>query len=260
MRMRLCVCVHVNLPVDLPAWLCHRLDGCLSVAVSMCMCANCVCALEPRSKSTSRAVQCTATDTVIFACTDLLPCAFFCVGEHAQGGQFLWPGFHIGFERNITVPNGLADGPITLQTLSLRPLAFRVKHFLSGAECKHIVKLSKKHLQPSMVVQQASDNSEEQGTSAAHQSRTSSNTGLSRGATATVLRIERRAHEISRLPYELGEQLQVVKYDQGQKYEAHRDFFHSNDCASTVPLSHPAPRGHLWTHICSHFTPYPATS
>eukprot|EP00037_Helgoeca_nana_P033990 m.420139 g.420139 ORF g.420139 m.420139 type:complete len:466 (-) comp32232_c0_seq1:149-1546(-) len=146
-----------------------------------------------------------------------------------EGGQFLWPGFHIGFERNITVPNGLADGPITLQTLSLRPLAFRVKHFLSGAECKHIVKLSKKHLQPSMVVQQASDNSEEQGTSAAHQSRTSSNTGLSRGATATVLRIERRAHEISRLPYELGEQLQVVKYDQGQKYEAHRDFFHSND-------------------------------
>mmetsp|Transcript_8270 Transcript_8270/g.24553 ORF Transcript_8270/g.24553 Transcript_8270/m.24553 type:complete len:462 (-) Transcript_8270:175-1560(-) len=158
------------------------------------------------------------------------------VAKHAtvylfEGGQFLWPGFHVGYERNITVPSELADTAITLRTLSLRPLVFRVKHFLSGQECKHIVKRARKQLRPSMVVQMASEAADAsgQGVQAMHQSRTSSNTGLSRGETPTVLRIERRAHEITRLPYELGESLQVVKYEKGQKYEAHRDFFHAND-------------------------------
>eukprot|EP00035_Acanthoeca_spectabilis_P012603 m.227615 g.227615 ORF g.227615 m.227615 type:complete len:430 (-) comp15663_c0_seq1:2696-3985(-) len=146
-----------------------------------------------------------------------------------EGGQFLWPGFHIGYERNISVSSEVADHPITLVTLSLRPLVFRVKYFLSGQEAKHIVQRARKYMQPSMVVQQASDNPDEQGVQKRHQSRTSSNTGLSRGNTPTVHRIEKRAHEITRLPYELGEALQVVRYEKGEKYEAHRDFFHSND-------------------------------
>jgi hypothetical protein len=52
-----------------------------------------------------------------------------------EGGQFLWPGFHHGFKRNVTVRDGLSDNVITMTTLSLRPLAFRVGSFLTGQEC-----------------------------------------------------------------------------------------------------------------------------
>lgn len=55
-----------------------------------------------------------------------------------EGGQFLWPGFHIGFVRNVSVHDGLSDHVITMTTLSLRPLAFRVGHFLTGEECKQL--------------------------------------------------------------------------------------------------------------------------
>lgn len=41
--------------------------------------------------------------------------------------------------------------------------------------------------------------------------------------------LEERAHNLTRLPYELGENIQVVRYKEGQKYGAHRDFFNPND-------------------------------
>ena len=41
--------------------------------------------------------------------------------------------------------------------------------------------------------------------------------------------LEERANNLTRLPYELGENIQVVRYKVGQKYGAHRDFFNPND-------------------------------
>eukprot|EP00041_Stephanoeca_diplocostata_P021802 m.515012 g.515012 ORF g.515012 m.515012 type:complete len:340 (-) comp21917_c0_seq3:490-1509(-) len=141
-----------------------------------------------------------------------------------EGGQFLWPGIHIGYKRSIAVDDGTGTHTqVHLETLSLRPLAFRVMKFVTGDECKHVVKVAKERIRRSSVYMTGV------AENLADQSRTSSDAKLARGETPQMKAMEHRAHNLTRLPYELGESLQVVKYDEGQKYEAHRDFFHPNE-------------------------------
>ena len=59
--------------------------------------------------------------------------------------------------------------------------------------------------------------------------RTSTQTFMERAGTPQIRALEDRAHNLTRLPYELGENIQVVRYEEGQKYGAHRDFFNPND-------------------------------
>lgn len=63
-----------------------------------------------------------------------------------QGGQFIWPGVKLGFERKISLysvmpmgsPKFERDQNVTLETLSLVPLVLSVKGFLTETECDHI--------------------------------------------------------------------------------------------------------------------------
>ena len=63
-----------------------------------------------------------------------------------QGGQFIWPGVSIGYEREISLYSVMPMGSptfetsrnVTLETLSLVPLVLSVKGFLSESECDHI--------------------------------------------------------------------------------------------------------------------------
>jgi hypothetical protein len=65
-----------------------------------------------------------------------------------EGGQFLWPGVRLGFEREIALYSIMPPGSptyedswnrsVTLETLSLSPLVLSVKGFLSDDECTHI--------------------------------------------------------------------------------------------------------------------------
>jgi prolyl 4-hydroxylase len=59
--------------------------------------------------------------------------------------------------------------------------------------------------------------------------RTSTQTFMTRNGSPQIRALEERAHNLTRLPYELGENIQVVRYEKGQKYGAHRDFFNPND-------------------------------
>jgi hypothetical protein len=80
--------------------------------------------------------------------------------------------------------------------------------------------------------------------------RTSTQTFMERDGSPQIRALEERAHNLTRLPYELGENIQVhpnpnrnpnhnpnpnpnpnqvVRYMPGQKYGAHRDFFNPND-------------------------------
>eukprot|EP00850_Spirogloea_muscicola_P010844 SM000065S20193 [mRNA] locus=s65:212497:213824:- [translate_table: standard] len=58
--------------------------------------------------------------------------------------------------------------------------------------------------------------------------RTSSGTFLPRAANPIIEGIERRIAEFTFVPREQGEGLQVLHYEEGQKYEAHYDYFHDN--------------------------------
>ncbi|KAG8464313.1 hypothetical protein KFE25_003376 [Diacronema lutheri] len=146
-----------------------------------------------------------------------------------EGGQFIWPGWEIGHVTNIEVPvvdastreEGWRVVPIT--TVSLRPLAFELSGFLTDEECAFIIEYASKRLFPSPLAHMDSSNRKEEDV------RTSTQTFMTRGGSRVILNLEHRAHNLTRLPYELGESIQVVKYQKGQKYGAHRDFFSAND-------------------------------
>ena len=94
--------------------------------------------------------------------------------------------------------------------------------FLTDAECDFIKKYARHRMVPSGLATMDSTKSEV-GV------RTSTQTFMERGGTAQIKHLEERAHNLTRLPYELGENIQVVRYEEGQKYGAHRDFFNPND-------------------------------
>ena len=94
--------------------------------------------------------------------------------------------------------------------------------FLTDAECDFIKKYASHRMVPSGLATMDSTKSEV-GV------RTSTQTFMERGGTAQIKHLEERAHNLTRLPYDLGENIQVVRYEEGQKYGAHRDFFDPND-------------------------------
>ena len=55
------------------------------------------------------------------------------------GGQFLWPGVRKGFKHTL---HGLDTGTAVLETVSLQPLVFEIKNFLTDSECKHIIQMA----------------------------------------------------------------------------------------------------------------------
>ncbi|ONM06481.1 putative prolyl 4-hydroxylase 12 [Zea mays] len=110
--------------------------------------------------------------------------------------------------------------PSRVVQLSWRPRAFLHKGFLSDAECDHLIALAKDKLEKSMVA----DN--ESGKSVQSEVRTSSGMFLERKQDEVVTRIEERISAWTFLPPENGESIQILHYQNGEKYEPHYDYFH----------------------------------
>lgn len=104
--------------------------------------------------------------------------------------------------------------------LSWTPRAFLYKGFLSDAECQHFIDKAKPGMTKSTVV----DN--ETGKSVDSTVRTSTGTFFNRGEDEVIRRIEKRIAQVSHIPVENGEGIQILHYVDGQKYEPHHDFFH----------------------------------
>ena len=143
------------------------------------------------------------------------------------GGQFIWPGVRIGHKTRVPVPVRNDDGSegekwVELETVSLRPNVLVLSNFLSDEECDFIKGYARTRMVPSgLAMMDSSGDSRDV--------RTSTQTFMERGGTQQIKALESRAHNLTRLPYELGENIQVVRYEEGQKYGAHRDFFNPND-------------------------------
>ncbi|KAI8476684.1 MAG: hypothetical protein J3K34DRAFT_400129 [Monoraphidium minutum] len=103
--------------------------------------------------------------------------------------------------------------------LSWRPRAFLYKRFLNDEECDYIREKAADKLEKSGVV----DN--ETGEETDSHVRTSTGTFFDIGADEVISRIERRVAQVTMLPVENQEGLQVLKYVNGQEYQAHYDFF-----------------------------------
>lgn len=109
-----------------------------------------------------------------------------------------------------------------IETIAWEPRAFVYHNFLSKEECLHLIHMAAPNMQKSAVV----DN--KTGKSVDSRIRTSSGTFLRKGADKVIKEIEDRIAAFAMIPADNGEGLQVLHYEEGQKYEAHFDYFHDN--------------------------------
>jgi prolyl 4-hydroxylase len=147
-----------------------------------------------------------------------------------QGGQFIWPGVRIGFKRTIQLYSIMPAGSppmdpsknrtATLETLSLEPLVFSVEGFLEDHECDWIQQEATPTLQYSQVTLMDMDKGRP-----ASDFRTSQSTFLTCNNHEVIKDIDYRTASLVRLPRFHQETVQVLRYQGGEKYDAHHDYF-----------------------------------
>eukprot|EP01024_Parvocaulis_polyphysoides_P021430 TRINITY_DN20142_c0_g2_i2.p1 TRINITY_DN20142_c0_g2~~TRINITY_DN20142_c0_g2_i2.p1 ORF type:complete len:386 (-),score=35.09 TRINITY_DN20142_c0_g2_i2:402-1559(-) len=111
-----------------------------------------------------------------------------------------------------------------IETLSWYPRAFLYHNFLSDLEVKHLIKLSSRRLKRSQV-----------GTSNVQVSdvRTSYGMFIQRFQDEIVTRVQQKVANWTHLPIEYQEDMQILRYSEGQEYKEH---FDSNGRVATVLL------------------------
>ncbi|KAJ4767538.1 2-oxoglutarate (2OG) and Fe(II)-dependent oxygenase superfamily protein [Rhynchospora pubera] len=129
----------------------------------------------------------------------------------------------LAFPRSEAKVTRAVFNPTRVIQLSWRPRAFLYKGFLSDDECDHLITLAKDKLEKSMVA----DN--DSGKSVESEVRTSSGMFLEKHQDDVVAGIEQRIATWTFIPQENGESIQILHYENGQKYEPHFDFFHDKN-------------------------------
>ncbi|CAI5969868.1 unnamed protein product [Closterium sp. NIES-64] len=107
-----------------------------------------------------------------------------------------------------------------VQLSAWKPRAYLYRNFLTDDECDHIIKIATPRLQRSSVA----DNTD--GHSELSSIRTSSGMFIAVAEDAVIARIEARIAQWTFLPLPNQEAMQVLRYEKGQKYEPHVDYFH----------------------------------
>ncbi|XP_019054349.1 PREDICTED: probable prolyl 4-hydroxylase 3 [Nelumbo nucifera] len=105
------------------------------------------------------------------------------------------------------------------EVISWEPRATLYHNFLSKEECEYLISLAKPYLAKSSVVDSNTGKSMDSSV------RTSFGMFLNRGQDKVVRSIEKRIADFSFIPVEHGEGLQILRYELGQKYEPHFDYF-----------------------------------
>lgn len=135
-----------------------------------------------------------------------------------EGGQFIWPGVRIGHK--TVVKDVVGKGDVVLETLSMTPLVFGVEEFLKDDEIDIILDLSLDHLKPSTVA--LLDGHEDR---AASDWRTSTTYFLSSSNHPKLGEIDQRVADLTKVPVDHQEDVQVLRYEKTQKYDHHTDYF-----------------------------------
>ncbi|KAK3008520.1 hypothetical protein RJ639_013228 [Escallonia herrerae] len=132
-------------------------------------------------------------------------------------------GDRITFRRKAIIVgdgNGLGErGDQWTEILSWEPRAFIYHNLLSKEECEYLINLAKPHMVKSTVVDSKTGQSKDSRV------RTSSGMFLRRGSDKIISEIEKRIADFTFIPVDHGEGLQVLHYEEGQKYEPHYDYF-----------------------------------
>ncbi|XP_078178950.1 2-oxoglutarate (2OG) and Fe(II)-dependent oxygenase superfamily protein [Carex rostrata] len=125
-----------------------------------------------------------------------------------------------------------ADGvdPSRSRQISVKPRAFVYEGFLTDEECDHLISLAKTELTRSSVADNLS------GKSVLSEVRTSSGMFIDKAKDEIVSGIEDKIAAWTFIPKENGEDIQVLHYEYGQKYEPHYDYF--TDTVNTLRGGH----------------------
>lgn len=115
----------------------------------------------------------------------------------------------------ITTPDRTVNVLLTLKA----PRIVLLGNVLSDEECDALVAYSEQRMLRSPVVGDA------EGKNEIHAYRTSRGAMLQRGESELVGRIEARLAALTRWPAERGEGLQVLRYESGNEYRPHYDWF-----------------------------------
>lgn len=126
--------------------------------------------------------------------------------------------FHESFSSNAESTNSMIS-PAKAKQVSWKPRAFVYEGFLTDKECDHLISLAKSELKRSAVADNLS------GKSKLSEVRTSSGMFISKGKDPIVAGIEDKIAMWTFLPKENGEDIQVLRYEHGQKYDPHYDYF-----------------------------------
>ena len=117
--------------------------------------------------------------------------------------------------------DGIGANDPNVEKLSDSPRAFLYRGFLTPEECAHIISVGEPHLHRSTVVGNDDRAGEDAGLT--NDVRTSFGMFLPKAYDDVVSRIERRVEAFSGLSYDNQEQLQLLRYMNGQQYKDHLD-------------------------------------
>ncbi|KAL9277887.1 hypothetical protein ACSQ67_024899 [Phaseolus vulgaris] len=109
--------------------------------------------------------------------------------------------------------------PSKVKQVSWKPRAFVYEGFLTDLECDHLISIAKSELKRSAVADNLS------GDSTLSDVRTSSGMFISKNKDPIISGIEDKISSWTFLPKENGEDIQVLRYEHGQKYDPHYDYF-----------------------------------
>jgi prolyl 4-hydroxylase len=126
----------------------------------------------------------------------------------------------------VRTPDRMVDVLLTLKT----PRIVVLGNLLSAEECDAMIACTEQRLQRSPVV------SDSDGKTELHVHRTSRGAMLQRGESEMIGRIEARLAAVTHWPADHGEGLQLLRYDGGNEYRPHYDWFNP---------ALPGPRKHL---------------
>lgn len=134
-----------------------------------------------------------------------------------EGGQWVWPGIDEGYVRTVTLDG---QNPINIETMSFKPLLYMVKSFFSDEECDHAINKANPHMIQSPVSLMDHDKGK-----AATQFRTSTSHFISPKNDPILKGVEARVKAITRTAIPHQEDVQVLRYFEGQRYGHHTDWW-----------------------------------
>lgn len=107
----------------------------------------------------------------------------------------------------------------TVKVLSWSPRIFLIENFLTPFECDYMIEKARPELKRSTVIS-------DKGGSELHDARTSEGMFFQRNSGDIILKnVERRIAELTMLPEDNGEGIQVLSYGLGAEYQPHWDYF-----------------------------------